>query len=258
MEQKFKYIVVEDEDLIRSNTIKKVEKLGLPLEFVGESDNGKIAMHLLEEKRPDIVLTDIMMPVMDGLELAEQIQFLYPNMRTVIVSGYSDFELAKKAIRFGVVDYLLKPIDIEELKQVLSKTIGRLRERYDNEKYSDLKAGSGTELSNEQIVDMIESYIGKNYAGEITLGIIAERFGFTSDYLSKVYKKYKKESPIKYLVRLRVENAKELLMDYPNLEVKRIGEMVGYPDPYYFSRVFKQQTGVYPTEYRKEKMDILG
>lgn len=254
MDRKFKYIVVEDEDLIRGNTIKKIEKSGLSLEFAGEADNGETALQMVEKIRPDIVLTDIMMPVMDGLELAEQIQFLYPRMKTIIVSGYSDFELAKKAIHFGVADYLLKPIDVEELGQVLIKTIRSLEEQDVRRKMENLEIEKGNELSNEQIVDMIEEYIDKNYDGEITLGIIAERFGFTSDYLSKVYKKYKKESPVKYLVRLRIEKAKELLAEYPNLEVRKIGEIVGYPDPYYFSRMFKQQTGTYPTEYRKERI----
>jgi len=121
----YKVILVDDEALIRDAISKNVPWEETGFELVGVSENGREALKLIEECRPDLVLTDIFMPVMDGLALSAHIQQHYPDIKVVIISGYDDFEYAKKAIKYEVVDYIIKPITsyelVEELKMIRTK-----------------------------------------------------------------------------------------------------------------------------------------
>lgn len=254
MQNQYSFFVVEDEDLIRENLIKKINSLDLGLEFVGSSDNGKSALRLIKQIQPDIVFTDIMMPIMDGLELAEILHFEYSKIKMVIVTGHGDFSLAQKAIRFGVLDYILKPIDINELRKVILRISGDLAIDKENVLADIYDINNEESYTKEEIVDIVEEFIEENFSHEITLGSIADEVGFTPDYLSKLFKKYKMESPIKFLIRLRMDEAKRLLIEKPRMNVKTVGEKVGYFDQYYFSRVFKSKVGIYPTEYRNKKL----
>lgn len=256
----YSYIVVEDEDLLRNHLIKKIENLHLPLKLEGSADNGLDGLELAERVSPDLVFLDIMMPVMDGLELAERIHERFPETRMVIVTGYSDFEFARKAIRFGVSEYMLKPIDVKELEAMLDRILERMKrnEQLRNAAYQKeaalrqiATAGNREKRSKEEIADLVEQFLDIHFREEISLSELAERAGFSLDYLSRLFKRYKNESPSRYLTKLRIAEAKELLKANPEIGVREVGELVGYPDPYYFSRVFKEQTSLYPSEYRK-------
>lgn len=259
----YRYIVVEDEDLLRKSLIKKIENLALPFRFAGEADNGQDALQLVGEVCPDLLLTDIMMPVMDGMELAERLYEEYPEVKIIIITGYNDFTFAQKAIRFGVTDYLLKPVEVQELCQTLrrveerfrmsEKSSAAFRKEYLQKQLWTVGKGNGT--SKEEIAELLEQYLKENFREEISLGDLAAMAGFTPDYLSRVYKKYRKESPLRYLTRLRIEEAKKILAEQPLLGIGEAGALAGYPDPYYFSRVFKEQTGCYPSEYRKTALE---
>lgn len=116
-----KIFLVEDEKIVREGI-----KTGIPwerhgFEFVGEAPDGELAFPLIQEKRPDILLTDIRMPFMDGLELAELVKRELPDTRVMFFSGYDDFDYAKRAIRIGAADYLLKPISSEKLLEALER-----------------------------------------------------------------------------------------------------------------------------------------
>lgn len=248
-------MVVEDEDLIRNNIIKKIESMKMPFELIGDADNGRDALNLIDQHCPDIVFTDIKMPIMDGLELAEELHFSYPQIKIIIITGYNDFSFAQKAIRFGVNDYILKPVDLCEMKDLLYRILKNFKMNNEHQYKLITKRNTEKIYTKEETIHLVENYIRKNYRNEITLGNIAEEVGLTPDYLSRLFKKYKQESPVKFLSKLRVEEAKNLLIDMPDVEVRIIGEMVGYFDQYYFSRVFKMNIGLYPTEFRK-KFDI--
>ena len=107
------------------------------------------------------------------------------------------------------------------------------------------------DYSPEEIVNFIELFIKENFSQEINLNSLAKRFNFNASYLSKIYKKYREEPPMKYLQNLRINKAKYLLLNNSELEIKTIGELVGYPDQFYFSRIFKLLTGKSPTEFRE-------
>lgn len=252
MEKIYKYMVVEDEDLIRNNIIKKIESMKMPFELIGDADNGRDALALIDHHCLDIVFTDIKMPIMDGLELAEELYFSYPHIKIIIITGYNDFSFAQKAIRFGVNDYILKPVDLNEMRNLLHRILENFKINQ-NYQYKLINQRNAEKVyTKEETIHLVENYIRKNYRNEITLGNIAEEAGLTPDYLSRLFKKYKQESPVKFLSMIRIEEAKKLLIEMPDIEVKIIGEMVGYYDQYYFSRVFKTNVGIYPTEFRKK------
>ena len=106
----YKYLVVEDESLIRKNLIKKITALELPLTLIGEAANGMEAIVKVEKDCPDLVITDIRMPQCDGLELSRYLHKNHPGVKIIILSGYDDFSYAQAAIKFAVRDYLLKPV----------------------------------------------------------------------------------------------------------------------------------------------------
>lgn len=118
-----KVLVVDDEEMIRKGVSKLLFNCNKPVIEVIEAKNGKVALELIELNQPDIVITDIRMPVMDGLKLAEQISLNFAEVEIVILTGYADFDYAQKALRFGVVDYLLKPITQESLNEVIIKIL---------------------------------------------------------------------------------------------------------------------------------------
>jgi YesN/AraC family two-component response regulator len=244
-------VVAEDEEIILNNIIKKIEQSGMGFKVVGKAVTGRQALSLIESESPDVLFTDIRMPVMDGLELIESVYLRYPYVKKVIISGYAEFDYAKRAIEFEVQDYLLKPFDMEKMLSVLAKIRIELESEADALKRSfNIPAG---QKSPEEVAKLLQEYIKENFATDINFNVIADSLNYSPSYLSKLFSHYFGESPSKYLMDLRINRAKYLLKNYKNLSVKQIGEAVGYSDQCYFSRIFKNITGVNPLNYRHEE-----
>lgn len=243
----YKYVVAEDERLIRRNLIKKISSLNLPLINCGEAANGAEAIELITQTCPHIVITDIRMPECDGLELVKYLSQNHPGIKTLILSGYDDFSYAQTAIRYSVSDYLLKPVVLDDLYQSLQKLIMSMNEEFANIETYDIRNQS---LNQADISELMAKYLQENFSHDISMQGLAEKFGFSTEYLGKIFKKNIGETPQKYLTRLRMNEAKRLLLSSPEMEVQKIGELVGYKNAFYFSRAFKNYTGVQPSEFR--------
>lgn len=243
----YKYLVAEDERLIRRNLIKKISSLNLPLVNCGEAANGAEAIELIAQACPHIVITDIRMPECDGLELVKYISENHPGIKTMILSGYDDFSYAQSAIRYSVSDYLLKPVVLDDLSHSLQKLIISLNEEFENIESYDVRSQS---LSQTEISELMVKYLKENFSHDLSMQGLAEKFGFTTEYLGKIFKKTTGETPQKYLTKLRMNEAKRLLLSSPEMEVQKVGELVGYKNAFYFSRAFKNYTGVHPSEFR--------
>ena len=124
----YRIILADDEEEVRKSIIKKIDWQAAGFEVVGDAENGREALEKIEALEPDVVMTDIRMPYMDGLELIERIRRKYPSMKVLIFSGFDDFEYAKQAIKLNVTEYILKPVNVEELTGILKRVKANLDE----------------------------------------------------------------------------------------------------------------------------------
>lgn len=125
----YRIILVDDEEEVRKGIIRKIDWETLGFQVVGDAENGQDAMEKIEQLEPDVVMTDIRMPYMDGLTLTSWIREKYPSVKVLIFSGFDDFEYAQQAIKLNVTEYILKPVNVEELTSILN----RVRENLDQE-----------------------------------------------------------------------------------------------------------------------------
>ncbi|MFR3392599.1 MAG: response regulator [[Clostridium] scindens] len=117
--EKVKIFLVEDEIVIRNGIKNSIEWEKEGYEFVGEASDGELAYPMIVKERPDILITDIKMPFMDGLELSRLVRKELPELKILILSGYDEFDYAKEAISLGVTEYLLKPVSSAKLLETL-------------------------------------------------------------------------------------------------------------------------------------------
>ena len=214
----------------------------------GTAQTGSQAYKLICEKAPDILISDIRMPVMTGIELMEKARIMFPELQFIIISGFSEFEYARSAIRLQVSDYLLKPVETEELQKALNKIRLKLQERAQEE--SAAFNGDSENKTAEQVAFAVIEYLQHHYNEEVNLNQIASALHYSPSYLTKIFVQQYNTTPSKYMISLRMQKAQQLLAHNPELSVRQIGETVGYPEQGYFSRIFKKYVGVSPLEYR--------
>ncbi len=242
----YRVFVVEDENLIAKNIAKNIEAENPAFKVTGIFSNGEDALAAIREQPPEVVFTDISMPVMGGLELAAAIHESFGHVKCVIITGYADFEYVKEALHQDVEDYLLKPVNKEELAGVLKKLELSFTDISDPHAH---KKEEERDLSPEAIVTLVKDYVKKNYAQELDLNTISQNLGFSSSYLTKIFNKIEKTTPSKYIRNYRMQVAKQLLAD-KDASVAKVAALVGYNDPFHFSKSFKQTFGISPTEYK--------
>jgi two-component system response regulator YesN len=250
---KYRCIVVEDESLIRRDLIHRITACDPAIDVVGEAIDGMEAMKLVETLAPDIVVTDVQIPALDGLELTQNIRFYYPSIQIVIISGHDDFKYMQKALRYHVVDYLLKPITDAALKDVFSRIRINLSNLPANAGLSD---SQGPLLSAQEAIVYIQNYISEHYSETFTLEEAANHIQYSAISLSRIYKKATHQTPLQYLIDLRIREACRLLLSDPSASIATVGERLGYEDTPYFSRMFRKYMGVYPGEYRARRREL--
>ena len=233
--------IADDEMWIIIGLKKLIEKSGLPFQVIGEANNGVAALEEIEEKKPDVLFTDIRMPGYNGLELMEKLNGKGLSPKVVFNSGYADFEYAQSAIRLGAFDYLIKPIEQDKLREVLERILG------DEEGSGD---GQMQEEINPSTIRMILNEMRQNYTENITLTDLAKRYNISASHLSSLIKEELKLPFSEYITSKRLQKAKELLAD-ESLSIEEVAEQSGYGDYFYFTKVFKKNCGISPSKYRK-------
>jgi len=241
---KYTCIVVEDEALIRRSIAKKVAAANPDFQVVLEASDGREALDYFRAHKADLVITDIQMPIMDGLTLCRHLRALSSDTKILVISGYDEFRYAQQAIKYQICDYLLKPID----SSVLEETLNGIEVSLDRLHPAPAQPQPDA-APDDGLVQQVKSYLEQNFREDITINGLAEHFHFTASYLGKIYKAATNYTPLQYLIYLRINEAKRLLTECPQKSVAEIGKEVGYADPYYFSRIFKKQTGIAPTSY---------
>ena len=243
-------LIVEDEPLMREYLFSSLGSLNALWEATEKASDGMEALQKLQAAHFDAVITDIRMPRMDGLELSKQIQQLYPSLRVILLTGYNEFDYARTAIRLNVFDYLLKPLNDAELSAALDELALWLGRQSDAQQAATDDDSSRPTDDGTLLVRQAREYISQRFGGSISLSEVAEALGVTPAYLSTRFHHETGCSYTKYLLKLRMEAAAQMLDCEPDQKVYQIGEMVGFPSAKHFAHVFGSYFGMSPKEYR--------
>lgn len=253
----YRLIVVDDEASEREGLRYLVSLFNLPF-VVTEAPNGKDALSKFDLARFDCLITDIKMPVMDGLMLCEEIRAKSPDTVKIIYSAYSDFKFTQKAIQIKVDDYILKPVVPDEFLRVMRGVAARLSKAENSQREEDASADrdSGQESaplnigSQKHVIRQITDYIDNNIQNNIGLHDIASQVYLSPGYLSTLFKRETKKNIVQYIAIRRMEKAKNLIMN-SNISIKKVGQAVGYQNTSYFCLLFRKCYGITAQQMRE-------
>lgn len=247
----YQILIVDDESVERNGLQRMLGELNYQLDVYQAAD-GEEARQLIESGIvPDILITDIRMPFMDGLTLSEWICSQYPYTYIVISSAYDSFSYAQRAIRACATDYLLKPIEPQELLALMERLLKKCEQTHKGVSAYEPPVLS-SDPSERHLVRKVRQLIAANYMKPIGVDHIARELNLSPNYISRVFRSETNEPILKYLIRFRLEKASELLR-VSTKSINEISSLVGYMTPAYFSQAFRRQYGLTPSEYREEK-----
>lgn len=246
-----KALLVDDEKMVVQAMSQLIEWERLGIKLMGMAENGQRALEYISENPIDIVITDIKMPLVDGLTLIEHCYKENKKIKFIVLSGYGEFEYAQQAMKYGVRHYLLKPCDVDEIQKVLSE----VKKSIKNERLSNLQGKQLENVKEEDCIARVKLCVERYLSNpELSLKWIAQNHVYmNSDYLGKQFLKESGEKFSVYLNKKRVERAKELISVWEYDKVCEIAEHVGLGhNPQYFSQVFKKYTGYLLSDYKRE------
>ncbi|RED63186.1 response regulator transcription factor [Cohnella lupini] len=246
-------LIVEDEQPARASMRKLFLKAAIPFEIVGEAGDGREALAMIRELRPDVVISDIDMPVMDGVKLLKAAREEGFDCRFVMLTAMSEFEYARQALEHGATGYLLKlSLDLQGLRETMDKVARELEQREKLRKVDKwFPDESRAEPTDHPEMNRIIGYIEEHYAQEITLKGLAEFIRMDASYVSDLFKKKTGSTLTHYIQNRRIRAAKMLLAE-TDRTIGDIGHQVGFENDNYFIKVFKRWCEMTPNEYRKQ------
>lgn len=247
----YKLLIVDDEAFERKVIRFMLNKSFSNIKVIGDATNGEEAILLAKKHDPDIIIMDIKMPEKNGLEAQQVIMQFSPNIKTIILTAFDNFNFAQNAIKLGVVDYMLKPIKPEELNESISKVISLLQREKIN-----LQTSKEVNYTKDSIHQALE-YINKNFNKEISLESVSDHVHLNPQYFSRYFKNNTGIKFTEYVSKVRIKEGKKLLAS-TDKSVSRISMDIGYIDPAYFTKVFIKYEGISPHKYRviKRKSSI--
>lgn len=263
----YQVMIADDEVIERMVLHKTLQKHLGDICEIHQAENGREALKIYEENKIQIAILDIEMPGINGIQTAEKIRETDPYCSIIFLTAFDEFSYAKKAITVRALDYLLKPYQEEELLSVMEEAI-RLTDKRRGEREAQvlLDAGKTADMAPameeedvgengygriSKVSEIIRNYIREQYMNDISMQDVARMMNYSEAYFCKLFKQCFSCNFTAYLTQFRMEEAKKLLAE-PTVNVKNIGEAVGYSDSNYFAKVFKRYTGSSPTEYRME------
>ncbi|MCI9104718.1 MAG: response regulator [Lachnospiraceae bacterium] len=275
-------LIADDEMLERAVLYKTLHKNLGERCVIFQAENGREALQIYEKHNIQVVILDIEMPGVNGIEAAERIREKDKDCCIIFLTAFDEFAYARKAITVRALDYLLKPYEEQELMLVVEEAIRLAEEvqkkkkdthresrepaeeytmtwqpdgkltKENSEEIPHLLLEETEELENSRLFgvrEVITRYIHENYMYDISMQELARTMNYSEAYFCKLFKQCFGQNFISYLTDYRVEEAKRRLEE-PTANIKEIGKAVGYGDSNYFTKVFRRITGVSPTEYR--------
>lgn len=247
-----KAILVDDEEVAVNALKRRVDwkRYGVDEVFIAHSMEE--AQNIFRESKIDLMLSDIEMPFGNGLKLFEWVKVYYPDVACVFVTCHPEYEYMRKALQLGSADYVLKPIDYEELDGVLA----RLTQRPGKESAplpqipSEILNKLEEKNPSSDTIASVKRYIREHIQSTIHISELASEVFLNEQYLMRLFKKAEGISLLEYITNERLHIAKELLTgtDYP---IHQVAEAVGYGNYSYFTRIFKRDVGITPQIYRQ-------
>jgi len=249
--RKFNVLMTDDEELALMGLEEGVNWERLDVDKVYKCHSKDTAIRMLLMYPIDIIITDIEMPGGSGLELIKWVKENKPEIRSVFYTGHAEFSYAQEALRLGVEDYLLKPIPYDDLEIILEKVQKKILIQ---EKTLDLSemVEDYPEEGSENIVSQVKRIIAENLSvGNLQRDELAAMVHVSSGYLGRIFKKETGLALTDYIIKKRIFVAKQLLIK-TSLSITDISARVGISYSSYFTKIFKEQVGVTPQEYRQK------
>lgn len=259
----YRILIADDEQIERMVLHKTLQKYLGDICEIYQAENGREALNIYKEQAIHIAILDIEMPGINGIQAAEAIRETDADCCIIFLTAFDEFGYAKKAISVRAMEYLLKPYQEEELLAVLDEAIRLTENRMKGStripfKDQPVLPAEGEEEADvdghirmRKVSEVIREYISEHYMTDISMQDVARIMNYSEAYFCKLFKQCFSCNFTAYLAQFRMEEAKKLLAE-PTVNVKIVGEAVGYSDSNYFAKVFKRYTGVTPTEYRLE------
>ncbi len=241
----YKVLIIDDVVLVRDaiKLLGQWELFGITEIF--EAGNAEEGMRLIYQERPELIITDMKMPVMDGTALLTRLDEEQIKSKVIVISGYSDFKYTRLAIQSKVIDYILKPIDPQDLNNSIAAAMTEIEKEFPASGIiREDSAATGNPLINEVL-----HYIGKHYMEDLSLSSLADTFFLSKEHLSRLFKRETGTNLFSYIMELKLNDAKELLSS-TEMTLEEIAFKLGFSNGNYFSKVFKKNTGQSPREYR--------
>ncbi|MEK3882795.1 response regulator [Paenibacillus sp. PL2-23] len=248
-------LIVDDEPRTREGVRKALEAWSGGKYRIAVAESGVEALEWLRHNEANLLVTDVRMPEMGGLDLVEEVSsFPHPPV-TIIISGHPEFDYAKRALQFGVVEYLVKPLDKSKLVQAVElalqreeelNQIGRMKKLVDTKLLETFQNNKIYSPPVEEGIRYIEEHLGE----PLSMKEAAEQLHMNASYFSVLFKEQTGLSFTEYVTRRRIQRAKELLGG-TGLSIGEIAERVGYQTDKYFVKVFRTLEGMSPGQYRK-------
>jgi two-component system, response regulator YesN len=254
-------VIVDDEPRTRQGLQRTLESWNNGEFTILTAESGEEVMEIAQERKIHILLSDIRMPEMTGLQLLKNLKEKGISPVVIVISAYSEFEYAQEALRLGVVNYLLKPIGKKKLVEAVDEAVTVMEKQ--------VRAGMIEKVVDKRIADTnnkIDSakdpirkaiaYIDQHLKEELTLKDIAAHVHLNPSYFSVLFKEQANLNFSEYITRRRIQRAKELVIS-TNLPINEIAEEVGYKTSKYFIKIFKEIEGITPSIYRKTNNDSV-
>lgn len=234
-------ILIVDDEVLEAEIIQKlIDRKRFPYSTVYVAQNMAEAVGILRKYPVAVILCDIEMPQGSGLELTRWIRKHEIEAEVIYLTGHAEFTYATEALRLGAVDYLLKPVEQEDLMRALEKVARKI---------PDFRGDMET-LNAEKIVEKAKIYIKENSDREISRAEVAEQFFIHPDYLSHIFKEWAGITFQDYVIKTRMDKAKKMLI-YTDVSISNIAANTGYSNTAYFAKHFKRETGMTPKQYRQ-------
>lgn len=251
----YKLLLVDDEKQITEGLKCLLDWEEFQITQIMTANSYEEALEIGAVYKPDIAILDVRIRNKYGFDLHRELKELQPDLCSIMISGYDEFEYVRKAMRQGVVDYLLKPIDRRELRKTLEKLIverlhGELRQEESKEMYDEILQMSLKDLS--KLVQKIIAVVSEDYGKSLNLTVLAEEMEVSSGYLGKMFLRETNMKFSQYLMQYRMKVAKELILNTDE-KISYIARKVGYSNMNYFYIHFQLCHKKSPKEFRDEK-----